>query len=262
MFEQGQFVFESASAYHSRKEISASAIKTFLRSPEHYYREQIQGIRRASTSSMDLGTTVHDECLLPAWERSYVVIPPEVLSSNGARRGTAWKEFQEANSDKVLIKEQDAAKLIAIRAAMESHPVAKDLLIAAKSQLVEITITANCGEVPVRGRLDILLDDAIVDLKTTSDLSPREMSYRVKDHGWHLQAAMYQELVRSVREVRLPVFFVVVETVEPYRCEIYCPEQSTLWDGANAIQSAIDEIYRRAKSENWHRSGWPEAIYF
>jgi hypothetical protein len=262
MFVGGQVVFEGAEVYHARNGISASSIKTFLASPEQYFREVVLGYRRESTASMDFGTTVHDDALLPAWERSYVVIPPEVLASNGARRGKPWLEFQEANRDKILIKQSDVERVEKIREAIARNPLATDFLTRAKDGLVEITITAEHECSPVRGRLDILLDDAIVDLKTCAVMGEREMQVRAVDHKWALQAVMYRELVASIRGVRPRVYFVAVETKEPFRCEIYVPSEASLDSAKDLLEWALQEIADRKASGDWNRYGFPDPIFF
>jgi hypothetical protein len=115
----------------------------------------------------------------------------------------------------------------------------------------------------VRGRLDLLLSDCIVDLKTISDLDDRTRRYRPFDHNWHVQAVMYQLLVNAVRGGELlPVYFIAVETSVPYRVEVLRPTQDTLSSAALLLQDAIEEIVERIKSGNWRRDGWPEPFEF
>ena len=265
-FSNGQVVMgESSEAYHRRHEISASMVKTLLESPEEFYWTHVQKRPTKSSQAMDFGTVVHEEHLLAIWEQSWVQIPREALSSNGARRGSAWEAFKRENEGKILLKEDQTDKLKWIREALENNPLARELL--EKESINEITITADAplsnGTVqPMRGRID-KLHSAIVDLKTLSDLDDRTVRYRPLDHKWDIQGVNYQLLVQSIRGGSLPdVYFIGVETSVPFRCEVICPTQQTLASAAILLQDAIEEIVERTKSGNWHRNGWPEPFSF
>lgn len=257
---------ESVEAYHRRLEISASMVKSFIGSPEQFYWESILKRRRESTESMDFGTVVHEDQLLGVWEQNWEVIPKEVLTSNGARRGAAWDAYKQEKAGKILLKVEQVEKLEYIRESIAGHPFAAELL-SDKNALNEISITADApltgGEYQkVRGRID-KLTSAVIDFKTISDLSDKTVKYRPFDHRWDIQAVMYQLLVQSIRGGSVPdVYFIVVETSVPYRCEVFQPKGETLAAAALLLQDSIEQIVERMKSGNWHREFWPEVFEF
>jgi hypothetical protein len=267
MFTNGQVhLSEHIDSYHSRPEISASMVKSLLEAPELFHWEHILKRRRESTSSMDFGTAVHEDQLLAVWEQSWIEIPKEVLTSNGARRGAAWEAFKAEHKNKILLKAEQVEKLKYIREAIAGNPIAVDLL-ADDTALNEVSITADApfrggGVQPVRGRID-RLGKKIVDFKTISGLDDRIIQYRPQDHRWDVQAVMYQLLVQAIRGGELcDVHFIVVETTVPYRCEVFTPSHSSLAAAAILLQDAIEEIVERTKTGNWHREGWPEPHVF
>lgn len=267
-FLNGQVhIGEEASSYHSRPEISASMVKTLLKSPEDFYWAHILKRPTKSSDSMDLGTAIHEDQLLAVWEQSWIEIPREALSSAGRRQGGAWDAFKAQNKGKILLKSDQVEKLKYIRESIENNPLAMDLLKASGESINEITITADVPmpdgtTQPVRGRID-KLNDFVLDFKSLSDLSDRMVQYRPSDHRWDIQAVMYQLLVQAIRGGSVPdVYFIGVETTVPYRCEVFHPSQQTLAAAALVLQDAIAEIVERTKSGNWHRNGWPEPHVF
>lgn len=268
MFANGQVhIGELIEAYHARAEISASMVKTYLRSPEEFYWENILKRRRESTESMDFGTVVHEDQLLGVWEQNWEVIPKEALTSNGARRGAAWEAFKREKAGKILLKEEQVQKLKHIRDSIAGHPLAVELL--SEEGLSELTVTAEAPlsdgtSQVVRGRID-RLTSSVIDFKTISDMQDRTFTYRPFDHRcrWDIQAVMYQLLVQAVRGGPVPdVYFIVVETTVPYRCEVFQPRPETLAGAAILLQKAIEGIVERTKSGNWHRDGWPGIYQF
>jgi len=267
-FLNGQVHLESHDYYHGRREISASMVKSLLNSPEEFEWLHVLGNRKEASSAMDFGTAIHEDQLMGIWERSWVEIPREVLDSTGARRGNAWKAFQRENEGRVLLKGDQLGKMKIIAERMACNPIAAKLLERKAEGLSEISITADAplsdgSTQKVRGRLDLLLPDCIVDLKTIASLDDRTREYRPFDHNWHVQAVMYQLLVNAVRGGDLlPVYFIAVETSVPYRVEVLVPRADTLAAAAMLLQDAIEEIVERMKSGNWHRENWPEPFHF
>jgi hypothetical protein len=269
-FSNGQaHIGEPIDSYHLRPELSASMIKTLLDSPEKFHWQHVLNRPAVKpTDAMELGTVIHEDQLLAVWEQSWVEIPESALSGNGHRRGAAWEQFKRENKGKILLKSDQIEKIKWIREAVESNPFAAKLLDASSTNaLNEITITADAPlsdgtTQAMRGRLD-RLTDFVLDFKTISDLGERTIKYRPVDHRWDIQAVNYQLLVQSIRGGSLPdVYFIVVETAVPYRCEVICPCQQTLAAAALVLQDAIEEIIERTKSGNWHRTDWPAPLIF
>ena len=267
-FFNGQVHLESHENYHGRKEISASMVKALLNSPEEFEWLHVLGNKKEASSAMDFGTAIHEDQLMGIWERSWVEIPDSALDSRGHKRGAAWKAFERANAGKVLLKPDQLEKMEIIADRIAENPIASELLKRKSEGLSEISITADAplsdGTTQrVRGRLDLLLPDCIVDLKTISSLDDRTREHRPFDHNWHVQAVMYQLLVNAVRGGDLlPVYFIAVETSIPYRVEVLIPRADTLAAAAMLLQDAIEEIVERIKSGNWHRENWPEPFHF
>lgn len=280
-WKNGKVHFEEASTYHARKtETSASQTKDYIASVRGYFRTHYLGQRKQATAQMEFGSVVHEEALLDAILRSYVIIPQEVLSKSGSKAGAAWKQFEKDNCGRLLVKASEVETMDNMLDAVRSHPKAKGLFDEPDARK-ELTITADAevcfvnesGELqkypwPVRGRLDWVYSK-IKDLKTTGDLSERSMRYKPFDLGWDVSAAYYRRLWHALTGDWLDAEFVVVESKEPFRVEIWSPKPQTL----EAAELKIDEAHQgmfanwkdfaETKDENvWQRPGFDEINLF
>jgi hypothetical protein len=232
---------------------------------------------------MEMGTAIHEELLLESWLHSYVEIPASVLSSSGSKAGNAWKEFKAANAGRVLLKSAEIDSLLTVMAAIGEHELASSLLEPQEGDFSEITIAAEApilittedgveeSTLPVRSRLDFLSPKRgrIVDLKTAGDMSDRAMRYKAVDAGWPIQAQFYRKMCHALFGQWFDVDFVVAETKEPYRVEVWTPSAETLEQANAEIENALQEIssrrreYAIARNANiWQKEQYAERNIF
>lgn len=264
---QSMAVCESSEVYHARDLLSCSKIKDFMASPELFHRKHIAKLDPPwSSSSMDLGTTIHEELLLDAMTKGYEIIPAEVLSKSGAKSGNAWKEYKDANRGKILLKLEEAEALDKIVGLVLSHPLAAELLKAEPGDIPELTLLSGvvCGEAEfcIKSRLDKLKGSGVVaDIKTIASLDL--MKYRPYDHGWDVQSYLYAEAAKLHLELsNVEVRFVVVETKSPYRVRIWAPSAQTMALAEEKVSRALRQIAERTASQNWHSDNWLEIQEF
>lgn len=267
--------FESAEAYHARPGISTSRLKRLIESPEAFDLEFNRGVPlRKTTDPMDFGSALHEDLLLEAVERSWLVIPAEVLAKpkkageDGARIGKAWEQFKADNPGRLLIKAGDVARLDGCLAGVRANPRANDLLFGGRDGVskayrvrTEVTITATVSFVyqgtllseTFRGRLDYLRPQIVVDLKSTQDADIERWPYIARDLGYDMQAAAYQILAGLLDGVARSVQFVVVETRPPYRCDVWEAKPRTLDEGRMKLERGIQDYLIRKHEGNWVR---------
>ena len=277
MWTNANVHLESAIAYHSRAgETSASQTKDYIASPRGYFRSHYLGSKKQTTTAMEFGSVVHEEALLDAIERSYLIIPKDVLSKAGAKNGKAWDEYKAANAGRLLLKESEVDTMRCMLDAVKSHPLGrglfedqfayKELTITAESTVVGQEYSGLANVVwPVRGRLDYVIPSRIKDLKTTGDLSPRGMQYRPFDLGWDVSAEYYRRLWHALTGDWVGVDFVVVETKEPFRVEVWSPRAETLRIAGEKIDAAHQGMFSdwkdftETQDENvWQRPGFDQ----
>jgi len=275
--------FESAEAYHARPGISTSRLKKLIESPEAFDLEFNQGkMASKTTDSMDFGSVLHEDVLLEAVERDWLVIPASALAkpkspgADGARIGKAWEDFKAANPGRLMIKAGDVARIEGCIAGIKANKRAAELLYAGRDKTnayrvrTEVTITATVsmtyeGELlwdTFRGRLDYIWPRIVVDLKSTGEADIEQLPYRMRDLGYDMQAAAYQTLAGLLDGVSRSVQFVVVETKPPYRCDVWEPKPRTLDEGRQKLERGIMNYLVRKAKGNWIRDYCGQLLSF
>jgi len=91
-----------------------------------------------------------------------------------------------------------------------------------------------------KGKADVLCEDKIIDLKTTSDISKFHLS--AKKYNYDSQAYIYQQIFG------VPVHFYVIDKTSML-LGIYKPSESFLESGERKVERAVN-IYRQFFSED------------
>lgn len=213
--------------YDAFPALRRSDFALFLDSPERYEYHVVRGNPRKATTAMEFGTTVDRALLVPHWRESIVEIPDDVLGAGGRRAGARWKEYEAAHAGAVLCKPGDP--LLEIAAAVARHTWAAVLLDTpgechAGAACVADGALAALG--PIKAQLDKLLTiggrQVIVDIKTTSDASPRGFALSVAKYGYHIQQEWYRAVHRAAFAPGDAAFvFLALQTTPPYRVEVY-----------------------------------------
>lgn len=179
-----------AEVYHGGDGISVSTLKRFAEAPAKAL------VHRPETPALARGTLVHTAVLEPELlEERYKVSDLKTFDA----RHKAFQEEQAAAGGRELIKRADWNMALAMRDAVQAHPVARDLL--APGLLMEQSIywiDARTGLL-CRGRSDVLRTDmrVIVDLKSTADASPRGFGKQAAQLRYPWQSAWYLDGVRQ-----------------------------------------------------------------
>lgn len=217
--------------YHSRPEISRSMLAKFDKSPRLYEALYVTRTIRDDFESdaMAIGTLTHQQLLEPHILDNFMVIPRDVLTSNGQRRGKAWEQFEADHSDKVLLLERDyKTTQMAVEAVRKSIGALIDNQNAEREK--EIYWDCPYTGLKRRSKLDLVIPTKmglhVIDIKTCADLS--RFNWQIKDGLW-LQYADYRCAVHEEFNEWPTFFFCVVEKSEPYRIRnVKLDEPSTI----------------------------------
>ena len=244
----------SNSAYHSRPEISSTAVKTVAKqSVAHWV-----GAERKESAAMALGSAVHSLCLEPHLN--------EVVRGPETRRGNAWKDAVAkatlANEDAIVLPEAEFDKAKAIADSARAHPVMAQYLDDMHTK-IEMSVILNDpdADIPIRVRPDIFNANTgvLIDLKTTQDASPRGFSNQAYKLGYHIQAFMYCRAL-ELEGLKVTGFsFLAVETAPPYAtCMHWCsPDMLKL--GALDYERAMEQI-KIYQDTGIASTGWPDEV--
>lgn len=251
----------SNEAYHASPCVSNSALGAMAICPAHYYATYLapdRPTRDEPTPAMRAGTLAHCAVLEPdALAARYIVKPDDLnLATVG---GKAFAKEAGARGLTIVSAEQ-MATAEAQRAAVLAVPELAALL---SSGLAEQSAYWNDEATGSRCmcRPDWVhpLDDGrviLLDLKTTSDVSPREFARSIWNFGYHRQDAWYStgwELA-SGQEVAAFVF-AAVSNKYPFIAQAYMLDDEAKARGAADCRRLLDLHAECVRNDAWPAYG-------
>lgn len=235
--------------YHDNKEsISRSAMMDFDKSPYTYWAKHLNPDRpnKDATPQMAFGSAFHAMILEPpTFDKKYVMKPEPVLLKNVGREAyEAYKKVVEylETSNKKVLSNDEWINLIAMREKIHSSKQAIQLLNGGRIEHSLFWDDKESGLL-LKARPDILHENMIIDLKTTSDASPRAFQYDIVKYGYHIQFAMMRDAVEALEGRRINNFInIVIETKYPYRMGIYIMDGFAVDEGEIQYKQICLEI--------------------
>jgi len=236
-------------AYHSDLDtLSVSGMKVLLRNPARFAYERTH--KRPATDVMDIGSVVHEMLLHGADGRI------RVCDAYDWRKPAVRAQRDEWRSEGLIaIHRGQLREAARIRQGAMSDPYVADVLSAGKPEQSMYWTDPQTG-VPLRGRVDWLRDDAIVDVKTTAaggtDTTALERTAASMD--WPMQAAQYSDGHEVITGQRLPFIFLVIEREPPYLARALQPSAADLEAGRERVQKALEAYV------HYETHGYPAGI--
>lgn len=222
--------------YHTRSEISKSQLDTLDLSPAIFYARHRDPQRPPApqrAGQLD-GQLAHCAVLEPnEFEKRYVVGP--TLNRNTK----AWKEFVEANSDRIAIQQDQYDTAMRQAASVRALPEVREALDQGHAERSafwtdpETGVNCRCRPDwthPV-GESSVIL----LDVKTYSLASADEFRRQAARKRYHVQDAFYTDGYSEAADVDVLAFvFVAVETEYPFAAN------AMMLDGASRDQGRAD----------------------
>ena len=175
----------------------------------------------------DIGTMAH--ALVLGGDPEWIVSPYTDFRTNEAK---AWK----AEQTKTIIKESEFDQICQIADAIKAHPLAVELIDACN---LEQKLEATIDGIKFVGYADGISQDrkTIFDLKTTGQFDSFGGRWYAYNQDYDLQASVYR-LFGDDPEY----YFIVAESVAPYRVQIFGTAPEFFDSGNVKLQKAIDEF--------------------
>jgi exodeoxyribonuclease VIII len=233
-------------AYHAGPGISSTGLKKILESPAHY--QAHKNSPQKKTTALVTGNLIHLATLEPELFKNSTVVSPKYGKS---KADLAEKEaFYAANKDKEIISAKDHKAILDIALTIRKNKLAAKLL---SGEFTEISVYWNDEKTGVlcKARADHINGDTIIDLKSTTNASPRAFQYHVEDYQYHISAAHYLTGFKTVLPVEL-FAWLAVEKSSPYGCRFYAADSQTIETGLAECARAL-EIYAECLAKN----KWP-----
>lgn len=248
--------------YHAIKSfISRSSIMDFLRSPYSYWAKHLNPERpkRDATAAMTLGSAFHTLALEPTlFNEQYVMKPaPMLLKDVGREAYDIYKNAVEyiEKCGKEVISADEYNTLESMLIKLHSNKEAMELIHDSRIENSFFWQDMESGLL-LKSRPDILHENVIVDLKTTSDASPRAFQNEMVKYGYHIQFAMIRDAVEAIEGRRINHFInIVIETKYPYNMGIYMIDEFTVDEGQAKYKHACLDLKEAIADDKWDDYG-------
>ncbi len=227
--------------------INFSTLKHMARSPLHY--QYALQHPPAETPAMLLGRATHTAVFEPdRFQLDYAVWP-------GDRRGNAYLQFAEGcqAQGRSVLRESEYETALAIRDSVRGTPEVAALLSKGYPEVSLFWNNPPTG-MGCKGRLDwISGEGAILDLKETSSIDPREFSAHAWRMGYFQVAAMYQEAyaVSSGMGSILRCGIIAVESNPPHACRLFWLDTESLSRAWGEYVTWLERVQECSETGIW-----------
>jgi exodeoxyribonuclease VIII len=230
--------------YREAEGANWTTIKVLGDSPLHY--QHALAVDRKVTPALLAGLAGHTATLDPDnFMRHYV------LCDLPARRGNKWKEFQDAHPNKTILFEADYANALAIRDAVQRHPVARALLAACPERELPVFWPDPDTGIRCKARLDALGPGIITELKTTKSLIPRTWQQQAARLMYHGQMAMQRDGIMSTRGDASDCYIIAVESSMPHDVGVFRYGPDEIEKGLELYQGFLRTLKTCRERNEW-----------
>lgn len=175
---------------YGRKFLSNSDIGPLLRDPQSY------GKDREKTVPMVQGSYFHSALLEPEKLQNFLIC--DVSSRNTNR----YKEMLEAHATDIILLSKEVEELDSMVDSIRGRMDFFDMMYGDGNVFERPGVAVIVGE-SWKGKADIISDEFVIDLKTTSNLD--EFKYSARKYNYDSQAYIYNQIFGK------PVIFIAVE---------------------------------------------------
>jgi hypothetical protein len=237
----------SSADYHAEnKHVSSSDLKLLLDDPLRFYMKKYEGVKMeyGNKLAMDLGSYIHAHLLEPH------KVSDEFLVFDGAKRGKKYTEFKEANPDKIIISEMADFQSQEIIKAVKDHKHATKFLTGGQA---EVSLFGSLEDILVKVRADYLLENAIVDIKTSSSpVDYASFKQTIERYKYNLSAALYVDMFSKHLGRDMDFYFVSI-CKNPVDVVVYKASKQTLEAGRILYKKALDIFKQCRESGTWEK---------
>ena len=249
-------------AYDNLKRMNPSTLVHGLKSMWHLKHAIDQGYQ--STPAMEFGSQYHCLILEPAaFEKSHAVMPdfkrdPKNVDGKGdpsTSANTTWCRRRKAQfiSDckaegTDIITQDNYDKAQGMIEGIRRNPVAVDLLVRSEN---EMSVEGEIEGVPMKGRLDLLADGVIGDIKGTPSVADYAFGSSMSKLNTGFKMAVYRELVRQNRFDNFACQLIAIESQPPFDCVVYEVPPELLDQKLDDVRDVLTRYKRAKKADRW-----------
>lgn len=207
--------------YRDWDAVNISALVEFEHSPKRF--REVWDNGSAVGSAADVGTLLHAAMLQPS-RIDTDIIPPPGRDVDGAwkeygRDTKAWEKYESANPGKVICSDAERERLREMLRRLSNHKYARGAIFDPHRKTeVSLVWSDPLTGIACKARVDVLLPDTLVDLKTTMipKINGRWLTNYARMFHWFHRAAWYTRGASILFEREMPLWFVLAQSVPDY----------------------------------------------
>ena len=237
----------SNAEYHGRKtHLSSTNVRTHKKNKKQFKYSLTHDLVK-QTKAMADGTAVHAFFLERDKFDTDFVIKPEDMRLNTK----AGKEWAQEHQSKIIIDSELGSNLYEMEKSFMDSPAK---LIYDKSGQSELSyFWDDLGLVKGKCRPDWISNDGniVVDIKTTTDASPKGFQKSIANWGYHLQLGWY---IRGLQKLGLPAkefIFIAIEKTPPFSVGVYRANKDMITYANDEINNLVYDIDESLKSDDF-----------
>ena len=249
MREAGIYSDVDIDIYHSEEGISSTGISLILDCPKRYAYDKFEKPKdkESEAEHFKLGRALHMLVLEPQKFNStfYQMAEKVKLNTNVGKEAYAQAEVK-ANGRQIL-RAGEIEDVYGMAKAMKEHKLWNHI----KDGKVEQSIywQGGMGSTRLRTRPDVFTDEIIVDIKSCRSIN--EFKRSIYGRGYHRQAAMQIDGLKSIDGRNRHFAFFVVESTAPYLTACFTLDEDSLRQGRQEYMLGADIYWECTKLNNW-----------
>lgn len=261
------FVDQTNAEYHGGPGTSKSDLALFAQSPLHWWhakRNPEREMAAEQAAPLRLGSAIHGAVLEPdLFSAEYACLPEDAPKRPTDRQVNAkkpsaetldaiawWRDFELANTGKELLTIDQHRTALAVRDAVNRHPIARTLFTGGRAEQSVHAVDTETGE-HIKCRFDYLGGMA-VDLKSCADASPDGFGRASFNFSYYLQPPWYFDVMKSAFGEAPPFWvFVAVETRPPYAIGIYYVTAEQIELGRRIARKLFTRLVAAKRLDQW-----------
>ena len=224
--------------YHGRKtHLSSTNIRTFKKNRNQFEYTLTHDLVK-KTKAMADGTAVHAFFLeRDKFDTDFVIKPADMRLNT-----KAGKEWALEHQSKIIIDSELGNNLYEMEKSFMDSPA--KLIYDIKGQTELSYFWDDLGTIKGKCRPDWISDDGsiVVDIKTTTDASPKGFQKSIANWGYHLQLGWY---LRGLRKLGVPAkqfIFIAIEKTAPFCVGVYRADQDMINFAMKELDQLMPEI--------------------
>jgi hypothetical protein len=234
-----EYIKDTFFEYLGKKDhVSASALKSFMKSPRMYYYEQFEK-EREEKRHFAVGSALHEAVLEPElFKTNFIVSPKFDRRTKQGKLDASNFDIDAERLGKTVIVVDEMEMIIKIAENAMKNETLTELIKNSHRELSCYTEDPTTG-LKLKMRPDSMHEtkSIIVDIKTCLDSSPTKFKKDVYNYGYSISAAFYADFLN--RETYL---FAACEKQAPYQISIYALSDESMQYGREQYRAGLDML--------------------